>query len=216
MTEFLLALALFLVAHSIPARPAIRARFVAVLGERHYLLLYSLLSLALLAWLISAAVRAPTIPLWPTSLWSYQLAVALMLPASWLLIGGLASPNPFSISLSRRSFDAERPGIVGWMRHPVLWGFATWALVHTVANGDLVALIMFGGFLLFSLAGMKLVERRRKRQLSENGEALPRLGKGWNIRQLLVTCGGGTLFYALLLNAHPWLFGPNPAAVVLG
>lgn len=216
MTEFLLALAVFLAAHSIPARPAVRGRFVAVLGERPYLLLYSLLSLALLAWLISAAIRAPTIPLWPTSLWSYQLAVGLMLPASWLLIGGLTTPNPFSISLSRRPFDSARPGIVGWVRHPVLWGFALWALVHTVANGDVVALIMFGGFLLFSLAGMAPVERRRMRQAGRRVDGPRGLGKGWSIGQLLATFGGGTLFYAAVLHAHPLLFGPNPAAVVLG
>jgi uncharacterized membrane protein len=45
MPEVLLALALFLAAHSIPARPAVRGRLVATLGERPYLLLYSLLSL---------------------------------------------------------------------------------------------------------------------------------------------------------------------------
>src|SRR3712207_3862251 len=111
MTEFLLALAIFLAAHSIPASPGIRRRLVAATGERAYLLLYSLLSLGLLAWLISAAIRAPTVLLWSTGLGAYWLAVVLMLPASWLLVGGLGSPNPYSISLSRRPFDAERPGL---------------------------------------------------------------------------------------------------------
>ena len=91
MIEFILALLVFLGAHSIPARPAIRARLVGALGERAYLLIYSLLSLGLLAWLISAAVRAPTIQLWPTTVGSYHLALVLMLPASWLLVGGSRS-----------------------------------------------------------------------------------------------------------------------------
>ena len=213
MLEFLLALLVFLAAHSIPARPALRSRFVALLGERTYLVLYSLLSIALLAWLISAAVRAPVIPLWPTALWSYHLALALMLPASWLLAGGLLSPNPLSVSLSRRPFEPRRPGIVGLVRHPVMWGFALWALVHTLANGDLVSLIMFGGFLAFSLAGMKLVDRRRRRQLGTEWDRL-RGGRGWTLAQLLLTFGGGTLLYLVLLILHPVLIGPDPGELI--
>jgi uncharacterized membrane protein len=151
MTEFILALLVFLLAHSIPARPAVRRRLVAAFGERLYLLLYSLLSLLLLVWLISAAVRAPTITLWPTGIWAYHLALALMLPACWLLVGGLTTPNPRSISLAGQRAQ---------------WG--------------------------------RLVQKR-----------------GWSGRQLLLTFGGGTLLYLLLLGLHPLLIGPNPLAVLL-
>jgi len=216
MTAFLLALTIFLAAHSIPARPALRGRLVARLGERGYLLLYSLLSLGLLAWLISAALRAPTILLWPTTLASYHLALALMLPAGWLLAGGLTTPNPFSISLSRRRFDPGRPGIVGLVRHPVLWGFALWALVHAIANGDLVSLVLFGGFLLFSLLGMTVVGRRRRRAEVNDAEALRSVTRGWTPAQLLLTFGGGTFLYVAALHAHPHLFGPDPGALLFG
>lgn len=212
MTEFFLALAVFLLAHSIPARPAVRGRLVALLGERPYLLLYSLLSLALLVWLIAAALRAPSIPLWPAEIWTWHLSLLLMLPACWLLAGGLALPNPRSVSLSRAPFDPAVPGLAGWIRHPVLWGFALWAGVHLLANGELVLVILFGVFLLFSLAGMKLVDRRKRRQLGEAWSA--RLGRRWSLRQLLVTFGGGTLLYGALLWLHPWLIGPNPGALL--
>lgn len=214
MTEFLLALAVFLAAHSIPARPAIRGRLVAAIGERTYLAGYSLLSLALLAWLISAAFRAPAVPLWPTSIGAYHLALALMLPACWLLVGGLGTPNPLSVSLSRRAFDPSRPGLAGLVRHPVLWGFALWAAVHVIANGDLVWLILFGVFLLFSLGGMKILDRRRRRQLGPEWERLANAGHGWSAGQLLITVGGGTLLYALLLVLHPLLIGPDPLAAL--
>lgn len=214
MIEFILAFALFLAAHSIPARPAMRNRLVSRFGETNYLILYALLSLALLFWLISAAVRAPTILLWPAELWSYHLALALMLPASWLLVGGLATANPFSISLNRGLFRPERPGLVGWVRHPVLWGFALWALVHVIANGDLVALIMFGGFLLFAAAGMKILDRRKKRQLGADWLRLQPDGRRWSAAQLLTTFGLGSLLYVAALHAHP-LWGPDVAAVVL-
>jgi len=138
----------------------------------------------------------------------------VMLPACWLLTGGLASPNPLSVSLSRARFDPRYPGIVGLVRHPVMWGFALWALVHTVANGDLVSLILFGGFLVFSLAGMKLLDRRRKRQLGAEWERLQHGGRGWTVSQLLITFGGGTLLYVVLLALHPVLIGPDPGALI--
>lgn len=213
MTEFFAALLVFLASHSIPARPAIRGRAVALVGERTYLILYSLLSLALLAWLISAAMRAPVVPLWDASIGAYHLALALMLPACWLLVGGLANPNPLSVSLSRRRFDPARPGLAGLLRHPVMWGFALWALVHLVANGALVPLILFGGFLLFALAGMRILDRRRKRQFGHHWAKL-RSGRGWTARQLLTTFGGGTLLYAVLLWLHPVLIGPDPLALL--
>jgi uncharacterized membrane protein len=214
MSEFALALLTFLAAHSIPARPAVRQKLVRTFGERPYLLLYSLLSIGLLAWLISAAVRAPTIPLWPTTIFSYHLALALMLPASWLLVGGLATPNPLSVSLSRRTFDPRRPGLPGLVRHPVMWGFAIWSGVHAIANGDLVWLILFGGFLLFSLAGMKLLDRRKRRQLGMDWDRLARAGRGWTIGQILITFGGGALLYLAALWLHPILIGPNPGALL--
>lgn len=214
MTEFFLALALFLLAHSIPARPAVRGRLVALFGERQYLILYSLLSVGLLVWLIGAALRAPSMPLWPAGLWAWHLSLGLMLPACWLLAGGLALPNPRSISLSRAPFDPAVPGLAGWIRHPVLWGFALWAGVHLLANGELVLAILFGIFLLFSLLGMKLVDRRKRRHMGD--EAAARLGRRWTAWQLLVTFGGGTLLYFALLGAHPHVIGVDPGALLSG
>jgi uncharacterized membrane protein len=206
-------LLVFLLAHSIPARPGVRGRLVAAFGERLYLALYSLLSLLLLTWLISAAVRAPLIPLWANSIASYHLALGQMLPACWLLVGGLTTTNPRSVSLAGPAKSAKA-GLPGLIRHPVLWGFALWAGVHAIANGDLVSLIMFGGFLLFSLAGMRLLDRRKRRQL---GPEWKRVGqkRGWSGRQLLLTLVGGTLLYLLLLGLHPLVIGPNPMSVLL-
>lgn len=213
MIEFLLALTLFLGAHSIPARPALRGRLTDSLGEANYLILYSLASLGLLVWLVSAAVRAPVISLWPSSIGGWHLALTLMLPACWLLAGGLSAPNPFSVTLNRRPFDPDRPGIVGVVSHPVLWGFAVWAGVHLIANGHLAALILFGVFLLFSAAGMKLIDRRKRRMLGEHYELLRPRRRRCSAGQLLATFGGGTLLYLALLVIHPILIGPDPAAL---
>lgn len=220
MVEFFLALALFLLSHSIPARPAIRGRLTAALGERTYIILYSLLSLGLLAWLISAATRAPYVPIWNFSIEQYYAPLLLMLPTFMLLVGGAASPNPLSISFSRRPFDPKRPGIVAVTRHPILWGFATWAFAHIVPNGDLVSIIMFGGFGLFALAAMPVIDGRKRRALGEEWDRLARgtsilpftgrAPRPWPSSLLPVTLLGGVLLYLLFLWLHPFLFGPDP------
>lgn len=36
-----------------------------------------------------------------------------------------------------------------WLRHPMMTGFAVWALAHLLVNGDLASLVLFGGLLLW-------------------------------------------------------------------
>jgi uncharacterized membrane protein len=229
MTEFLLALLAFVAAHVLPARMGLRDRGVALWGERAYLAVYALLSVALLAWLISAAPRAPVIPLWSAGPAGYHFALTLMLPACVLLAGGAASPNPLSINFGVSGYDPSRPGLVGVTRHPLLWGFFLWAVAHLIPNGDLVSLILFGGFALFALLGMVIIDRRKRRQLGEQWAPLagattsaPFLawtgGKQalrWRPRDLVIAVGGGAALYALLLWLHPRVIGPDPAAILL-
>lgn len=229
MSEFLVALALFLLSHAIPARIAIRQRLVAAMGERVYLISYSLLSLGLLAWLIDAARRAPFVALWELERWHYLVPLALMLPASMLLVGGAISANPLSVTFSRATYDPGRPGIVAVTRHPLLWAFALWAFGHLLPNGDLVAIVMFGGFGLFALAGMAAVDRRKRRTMGRDtwqaiaartsiipGVALlsRRARWRWQIAPLLGTVVGGASLYVVLLFMHPLLIGPDPLAAL--
>jgi len=229
MLEFLLALAAFLAAHVIPARTGLRAALVVRVGERTYLLGYSLLSLGLLGWLIHAAIAAPVVPLWPVSPAHYWIALALMLPASMLMVGGAASPNPLSVSFSSANYDPAAPGLVGVTRHPLLWGFALWALAHVLPNGELVPLIMFGGFGIFAMSGMLIVDRRKRRQLGAEWDrlsaptsAIPFAGwsrdpvaRRWPRGAGAMTVVGGTTLYLLLLWLHPRVIGPDPAALLL-
>lgn len=227
--ELLLALALFLVSHRVPARPAVRRRLVAGLGERGYLAAYSLLSLVLLAWLVSAVLRAPYVGLWPRADWALWLPLLLMAPACLLLVAGLTSANPFSVGSRRRSFDPDRPGIVSLTRHPVLWGFVLWAGAHLPANGHLAAALLFGLTVLFGLVGMVALDRRARRRLGAadfarlaTGTALLPLAaqlrgraidwRGIGLGRLL---GGIGLFMALL-GLHAPLLGrvPLPPAMM--
>jgi uncharacterized membrane protein len=226
MLEFFAALAVFLLSHSLPTRTGLRQWLSAAIGERAYLICYSILSILLLGWLISSASRAPYVPLWDLESWHYRVPLLLMVPASFLFAGGAAIPNPLSITFSRRRFDADRPGLVGITRHPILWAFALWSFGHVLPNGDLVSVIMFGGFGLFAVIGMLATDRRKRRSLGNGWHGLARItsvipfvallaGRAsprWHRSDLLATLIGGALLYFALLRLHPHVIGPDPAA----
>lgn len=134
MTEFLLALSTFLLAHAVPPLPAVRGRLVALLGRPAYLTLYSALSLVLIAWLISAAGRAPRIALWHGEPWHGAIPLVMMPIALWLLIAGLAEPNPLSVSL--RATDATAAPGPGGGRHPPSGSMGLPTLVSSAYTPD--------------------------------------------------------------------------------
>ncbi|MDP6428965.1 MAG: NnrU family protein [Rhodospirillales bacterium] len=212
MTEFLLSVAAFIAAHVLPAFPRARGALVRRLGERTYLILYSGLSLALLIWLGFAFQGAPVIELWPQTQWARWLPALVMAVACPLLIGGLFAANPFSLTFSRKIFDADRPGLIGLVRHPVFWATGLWAAVHIPVNGEAVPVILFSLLLLLSLYGPRALAAKRRKSMDEadwrqlTGQRRSFRGaNGWPAGIL----GGGAL-YLLLLYVHQAVIGVSP------
>lgn len=165
--ELALAMALFMVSHRLPAALGMKAGLVRALGPQGYILAFSLMSLALLGWLIAASGRAPFVPLWDQAGW-HRWGVNLAMPVAILLGSfGVAAPNPFAFEGRPTGFDPDRPGIAGVTRQPLLWALALWSGAHLSANGDLAHVIVFAPFLALSLAGMPVVERRRRQAMGE-------------------------------------------------
>ncbi|WP_343754651.1 NnrU family protein [Rhodovulum strictum] len=166
--ELALAFGVFLASHGVPVQPPVKRRLTAMLGRGGYLAAYSALSVAVLAWLIVAAGRAPHVPLLPWAAWQAWVP-NLAMPVVCLLIAfGTAAPNPLSFGGARNDrFDPARPGIVGLTRHPLPWALALWSGAHALANPDLAHLLMFGGFAGFAVLGTRIIDRRNRRLLGE-------------------------------------------------
>jgi uncharacterized membrane protein len=227
MTEFSLALSVFLAAHLIPASPGLRSRLIATMGRTTYLSAYSVLSLGLLAWLILAAQRAETVLLWHPAPWQWHVPFLAMPVAAFLLIAGLAWPNPLSISLR----SGEEPGpIVAITRHPVLWGFLIWAASHVPPNGSLVAVLLFGGMAAFSILGFFLLDLKARRRMGADRwrarsagtssvpfSALLQGRASWrSLRPLMLPASVAVFVYAwFILQGHALLIGPDPLAGLL-
>jgi uncharacterized membrane protein len=163
--QFGAALVVFLATHSVPARPKMRRMLRERLGGRGYMVLYSIVSLAVFVWLIAAAVHAPRIPLWSFAPWQLWVPNIVMPIACLLIAFAFTAPDPFSIpGRNGAAFDPQRPGIAGITRHPFLWAVTLWAAAHLVPNGDLARVILFGLFALFGLAGMAIFDARKRRE----------------------------------------------------
>ena len=165
--ELVLAMALFLASHRIPAALGLKARLQITLGAAGYTTVFALVSVLLLWWVIAAAGRAPFIPLWDQQDWHRWVVNMVMPLAIALAVFGIAASNPFAFEGRKTSFDPAHPGIAGVTRQPLLWSLALWSGAHLLPNGDLAHVILFGIFLVMALAGMPMVERRRHRSMGE-------------------------------------------------
>ena len=133
--EYALAFGAFFLTHSVPIRPPVRPSLVARLGHAGFGLIYSALSLGVLAWLIGAAGRAPYLPLWPWAPWQNHVVLMVMLPVCLILALAIARPNPFSFGGAQNDrFDPARPGLMRLTRHPLLLALALWSGAHLLAT----------------------------------------------------------------------------------
>lgn len=106
LTELFLAALVFTGGHFVLSAEPVRTRLVAMLGEPRFLAGYSVLMLAVFAWLILSYARAPYVGLWANPGWARALALALMPIAFVLLTGAFRPDNPTSVgALARASED---------------------------------------------------------------------------------------------------------------
>ncbi|MEM1046665.1 MAG: NnrU family protein [Pseudomonadota bacterium] len=209
----------FFATHSIPVRPAVKSRLVAVLGPRGFSLAYSSLSLVMLAMLIVVADSAPYVAVWDQALWQRHAVLYGMLAVCLVAALAIGRPNPFSFGGAKNHrFDPARPGVIRWSRHPLLWCLAFWALLHLLPNGDLAHAILFGVFAGFSFLGMVLIDRRKRREFGHTAwrdlqhavQAGPILPQPISWQGAVVRSVAGLLVFLLLLGLHPAALGVSP------
>ncbi len=216
-SQLYFAAAAFLATHFVPSTP-LRAVLVKALGEKAYTGLYSLVSFAMIGWMVWAYNRAPLEPLWVGLRW----LPAVLMPFSFVLLAcGVLARNPTIVGADKllKSPEPAR-GVIRVTRHPVMWAFILWSLAHVLARGELGATAFFGTFLLLAALGARLMDERKARTLGEDWQRFAAVTSyfpfaailqgrntfkaaeiGW--RNPLI----GLALYALFLWFHPQLFG---------
>ena len=224
MNDLFLAVGLFIATHAIPAARPLRNALIGLLGKGPYMVLYSLLSLAVIVWLGVAYAAAPYVEIWPQESWMRWVPVLAMPVASILFLAGLMAPGTLSVGFGRRGFDPRRPGIVSITRHPVIWALLIWSVTHMVANGDGASLILFGLLTGLALSGPKSLDHKAKahlgveewNRLTKSTLSIPLTalfsGKArldwWGIGWIPVL--GGLVLYGAFLSLHETVIGVSP------
>lgn len=190
MTALVLGLVLFLGIHStrIVADGA-RTAFIAQRGANAWKGFYTVLSLAgfvLLVWGYGQARQQPVV-LWPSPTWTRHLASLLMLLSFVLLAAAYVPGNQLKARL----------------HHPMTLAVKTWALAHLIANNTLADLLLFGGFLAWSVA-VFVAARRRDRAGNVSYAA------GSVSRTVIAVAIGIGAWIVFALWLHAWLIGVRP------
>ena len=154
----LMAAAFWFVTHHGLSSGVMRARLVAGLGANGFRIFYSILSVLALVLLARASGAADPVPIWTAPAWLRLVLALIMLPAFLFFAAGLLR-NPTGIG-GEGLVGQQVRGIQRITRHPVLWSFALWALVHVLGNGDLASVIFFGTFAISALIGMPSIDRK--------------------------------------------------------
>lgn len=163
VVEVALAALAFVGTHFLLSHP-LRAPLVARLGERGFLLLYSLISVLTLGWLVVAYRAAPATAFWwPVGDGLWAVVSAVMLVASVLLMGSLVRNPALPTGGAAAAVPAEARGVYAITRHPMLWSFALWGVCHVAVYPMAANAVLAGSIVVLSLVGAALQDRKKER-----------------------------------------------------
>lgn len=169
----------------------LRAPLVSALREGGFMLVYNAVAIACMVWMYLAFKDALPADLGGSGEVGWAVATILTLPALALFLGAMTPRNPAMPTPGAEA--AARAGPAGAFlvtRHPMMWGFALWALSHIVLWWSTRTLIVAGAILVLALVGAKLQDAKKRRQMGDAWLAweaetsfVPRLSKlgalGW-------------------------------------
>ena len=221
--QIAVAMAAFVLLHLVLSWPGLRGRLVAAVGERVFLVVYSVIALATLGWASHAFAMAPEFPVWMVPTGIRHLAGAVVLVAFILAFCGVTVRSPTAVMPVDDGGELPVPGIAKVTRHPLMWGIALWAVMHVAANGDIASILYFGGLAVLALVGPLMIDRRRALALGERWQRFAAQTSylpfaailAGRARVSLSEIGlwrilGGIVLYGVFLALHETLFGIWP------
>lgn len=191
MLSLIIGLVLFLGIHALQSlAPQARQNAITRWGPLGYKAIYAVISLVGLILLVQGYGQAR---LDPVVLWSPPRGlqfgtILLMWLAMTLLVATYIPANHLKAKL----------------RHPMTLGVKVWALSHLLINGNLADVVLFGGFLVWSVLVFRAARKRDRQNLHSAPE-----GK-WLSTGLTVVVGTGLWAAFFMGGLHVWLVGVMP------
>ena len=206
---FLSAIA-FVGLHFLLSHP-LRDTSVRKFGERGFQGVYSVIALVtfgLMIYFYGRIGREP--PLWTLPDWAWAIASLVMWLGAILFVGSfLGNPALPGARLER----GRAPGdVFAITRHPMMWGFASWAAVHLAVIGTPKALVFDGAIVFLAIAGSVGQDAKKAKLMGERFHewaaqtAFVPFGRGvaWPGTAAFI---GGTLLFLIATWLHPMPVG---------
>ena len=162
---FILSTVLFVGTHFLFSHP-LRAPLVRAVGSGPFQGIYSLVALVTfgsMIYLYRVIGREPQ--LWVPGDAMWLLATLLVWFGSILFVGSLVR-NP-ALPGARLERGTKPAGVFGITRHPMMWGFASWAIVHLIVVGTQKALILDGAILFLAILGSVGQDSKKAKLMGE-------------------------------------------------
>ncbi len=212
------AMAAFVASHLLLSHP-LRKPVTALAGAAGFAVIYAVAAFTTLGWAAWAWRQTPPDRLWETPVWVGHIAMLVMLFAAILFVGSVTAPNP---ALMGGKATGGPQGVQRITRHPMMWAFALWAMVHITVSADSRTIALAGGILVLALVGSFLQDGKKRGQnpayaAHEAATGFIPFGAQVSGRAAwrtaapgLVATIGGIVLFAILIVAHPYVIGVSP------
>lgn len=210
-----IALTTFVASHLLLSHH-LREVLVGRFGDVGFTVVYSLVAVATLGWSVAAWRAAPVVPWWTAPAWSWPVAAVVMLVACILFVGSVTAPNPALTGMPKPTGTVR--GVQRITRHPMMWAFALWAIVHAALAGSGRTVLLTSAILILALVGARLQDGRKRQQLGptwaahEAATSFVPFGRGFMQGSLMpgwTALLGGIALFAVATAVHPLAGGPN-------
>lgn len=166
MLELVAANAAFVGTHFAMSHP-LREPMVRAFGEMGFQVFYSIISLATLAWVYFAFKAAPPANLGGSGEIGWIIATLLTLPAMVLFAGSVLGNPALPTPTAEADARAEPRGVFTVTRHPMMWGFALWALSHMVLFWSTRTMITAFAIGFLAIVGAKMQDAKKRKLMGE-------------------------------------------------
>lgn len=202
-----LAAAAFVGSHFLMSHP-LRRPMVGMLGEKGFLGVYSIVSLATFVWMIMASrAIGPEALRWDAGQAGIIVASLLMWVGSILFVGSFHGNPALPHPEARPQFPAAARGVFRITRHPMMWAFGLWAIVHAVVSPTPSGLVIAEAIFVLAIFGAALQDFKKRRLIGSSWRQWERkspffpftAGHFWpgNVAAI-----GGTLLFLAATWAH--------------
>lgn len=195
---------LFVGSHLALSHP-LRDGLAGRLGERGFQIVYSVVAIATLVMVVQAwRAMPPEPPLSAVGDGLWMLASLIVLIASILFMGSLIGNPALPAPGAAKAAQVAPRGVFAITRHPMMWGFALWALAHVMVMPTPGQIILSATIAFLALAGSAGQDVKKARLM---GDAW----RGWAARTSFVP------FAKQIGGAAPWSDAiPRPHALLGG